>query len=64
MLVDPSNNSLMGYVKVSLAEAEAFGWRRPKLPEEWAAMAASSQDASAGKQVRQGAPHVLSITSP
>mmetsp|Transcript_2646 Transcript_2646/g.4510 ORF Transcript_2646/g.4510 Transcript_2646/m.4510 type:complete len:749 (+) Transcript_2646:96-2342(+) len=40
MLADPATNSLMGHVRVSLAEAETVGARRPELVEEWAALPA------------------------
>ncbi|EFJ44468.1 molecular chaperone [Volvox carteri f. nagariensis] len=35
LLVDPSGNAVLSWNKVSLAEAEAVGFNRPELVEEW-----------------------------
>lgn len=35
LVVDPANNAVLSWSKVSLVEAEAVGFSRPELAEEW-----------------------------
>ncbi len=35
LIVDPANNAVLSWSKVSLVEAEAVGFSRPELAEEW-----------------------------
>jgi hypothetical protein len=60
LLVDAGTNSVLGQSRVSLAEAEAVGYARPELVEEWAELAtaaatASSAAAGGGPEAMAGA---------
>jgi len=53
-LTDQATNSLMGYTKASLQEAEAYGFAHPEAAEDWAAGAGEAKAAGteAGKDNR------------
>lgn len=47
LVVDPANNAVLSWSKVSLVEAEAVGFSRPELAEEWE-QANAAADAKVG----------------
>lgn len=59
LLVDPANNAVLAWTKVSLVEAEAVGFSRPELVEEWERHGDNA--ASVDKKVRVGCVHVRSV---
>jgi hypothetical protein len=54
MLADANNNNVLGFSRVSLAEAEVVGYEHPELVDQWAsAPSGDKQEAAAGPKVRR-----------